>query len=145
MKIEIKGKEYGLHWGLGAIELASDVTEKTKDELFYNSLLVNSEMKVTAVSHEVMFGALLNWCEENDQKYDGTYINFVNAYNDLGKERHLEIVEIYKKSNYVSATVEEIFDEILAKIPPVETVEDNGIKKKKATTSKSSKTASSGV
>ena len=142
MKIEIKGKEYGLHWGLGAIELASDVTEKSKDELFYNSLLVNGEMKATAVSHEVMFGALLNWCDENDIKYEGTYRNFVNAYNDLGKDRHLEIVEEYKKSNYVSATVEEIFEEILSKIPKSDSEGANA--KKKVTTNKSSKTASSG-
>lgn len=144
MKLKIKSKEYGLHWGLGAIKSGAEVFGINEDALFLDSIIREYEYndkgevekvgKDLRVRPELVFGALLNWCDENDEKYDGNVTNFYNAYNDADQ---LAILEDYKKSKYNGKVVDEIFNEMLAKFPKIESDEP----KKKATSKRQSKTS----
>src|SRR5690606_2383158 len=144
MKLKIKGKEYGLHFGIGATEIASSVFEKEEDEIFFNSILIDLETKEQlGVSRELVFGAVANWCEENDEELGFSYRNFLNAFNELSPDAHKEILSVYKKAYHNGRVVEEIFAELLAAFEKDEK-EDDKPKKKPVRSRKSSKTASSG-
>lgn len=143
MKITIKGKEYGLHWGLGAIECASEIYEIPENTLFLESISrdydiedneIKSIGKEYGVIKEVVLGAIVNWCDENDVKVDFTPKNFTNAFNELTVDDRNTLLIEYKKSIYNGRVVEEIFDEILSKHVVKE--DTNKVKKKARTTSK---------
>lgn len=151
MKLNIKSKEYGLHWGLECFKIASEIFSISRDVLFSDSIYreyefnddgsIKSVGKDIRVREEVIFGALINWCNENNEKFEATPSNFVNAYNDFTKEQQQEILESFKKSMYVGEVVEDIFKELLSKIPKKEEAETV---KKKASTRKSLKIVSNG-
>ena len=144
MKLKIKGKDYGLHFGIGATEIAANVFEKEEDEIFFNSILIDLETKEQlGVSRELVFGAVANWCEENDEELGFSYRNFLNAFNELSPDAHKEILSVYKKAYHNGRVVEEIFAELLAAFEKDEK-EDDKPKKKPVRSRKSSKTASSG-
>lgn len=149
MKLTIKGKEYGLHFGIGAAEIAADVlsTEENPidaNDVFFGSLIANLETgEQMRVSLPLLFGAVLNWCDENDVKYEATFNNFRNAYNEFTPEYQKEILAEYRKSYHGGKIVGEIFDELLKSY---ETNKKEEPSKKKVTRSKkSSETSSNGV
>lgn len=146
MKLTIKGKEYGLHFGLGAMEMSADIFERDPGEVFANSIvLADDTMDKMDISKEFVFGALLNWCDENDVKYEGTYGNFRNAFNDLTADVKKELLALYRKSIHNGRVVEDIFDEIIATYQLSAKEDDGKDSKKKVTrTRKSSKTSSDG-
>lgn len=148
MQITIKGKNYGFNWGFGAILMASDVFEKDADYLFNYSLLYghdeNGELdinKPTFVSHEVAFGAIINWCHMNDVEVDFSYYQFINTYNDLDEDELKDIAKSYYKSKYNGRVVEDIFKEIQAKIDAEKEATGVKPKKKSVTSKKKSETA----
>lgn len=146
MKLTIKGKEYGLHFGLGAMEMAADIFERDPGDIFANSIvLADDTLDKMDISKEFVFGALLNWCDENDVKYEGTYTNFRNVFNELTPDVKKELLSIYRKSIHNGRVVEDIFDEIIATYQ-LSAKEDEGKnnKKKVTRTRKSSKTSSDG-
>lgn len=145
MKLKIKGKEYGMHFGIGATEIASGVFEKDEDDIFFNSVLINMETKEQiGVSRELVFGAIVNWCEENDVEVEFSFRNFLNAFNEISPEVHKEILSAYKKAYHNGRVVEEIFAELLAAFEK-DGNEEEKPKKKPARSRKSSKTASDGA
>lgn len=148
MQIVIKGKEYGFHWGFGAILMASEIFDKDADTLFGLSLLYANDdngdidvTKPTFVSHEVAFGAVLNWCHMNDIDVDFTYYQFINTYNDLGEDDIKAIAKSYYKSKYNGRLVEDIFKEIQAKYDAAVKETETPSKKKPATSKRKSATA----
>lgn len=143
MKITIKGKEYGLHWGLGAFESAGQVYDMDANFLFLEAIArdyehnedgsIKSIGKEIGINKEIVLGGVINWCEENDVKFDFTVKNFTNAFNDFSKELRKEILEDFKKSIYNGEVVEDIYNEIISKYNTnTETTEP----KKKARTTK---------
>lgn len=145
--MKLREKEYGLHFGLGAFEIASEIFDVNADLLFSDSMLYKmvdekpDYKNPVMVRKEVVFGALVNWCEDQNEKLEITYSQFRNEYNDFTEEQHKEIVNQFKKSKYVGKIVEELLEEVLAKMTePSEPTQ----KKKKATLKVSSKTALDG-
>lgn len=146
MQVTIKNKEYGLHWGLGAFEIASEVFEIPADVLFMDSLMYKLKDDVDEIDYEkplrvreqVIFGAIVNHCEENDIAVDFTYSQFRNAYNEFDEETHTKLISEFKKSKYVGKVVSELLDEAMSKM--AEPKKDD-VKKKKVTSRRSSKTA----
>jgi hypothetical protein len=149
MKLTIKGKEYGLHFGIGAAEIAADVLsteEKPIDanDVFFNSVLIDLQTGgQQGVSLALLFGAVLNWCDENDVKYEGTFSNFRNAYNEFSPEYQKEILAEYRKAYHGGKLVGEIFDELLKSYETNKPTESS--KKKVTRSKKSSETSSSGA
>lgn len=142
MKLEIKGKEYGFCWGLGAFEIASEIFEVNADSFLYDSLFYTvTDDKVDyknpiRVRQETVFSSIVNWCEDNEEKVQFTYKQFVNVYNNLSSEQHLQLVSEFKKSIYLGKLVEELLNEALAKI--TEPTPKEPVKKKQTRTSKQS-------
>ena len=135
-----------MHFGIGATEIAAGVFEKDEDDIFFNSVLINLETKEQlGVSRELVFGSIVNWCEENDEEVGFSYRNFLNAFNELSPELHKEILSVYKKAYHNGRVVEEIFSELLAAFEPEKKDEGVATKKKPVRSRKSSKTASSGA
>ena len=141
MQVIIKDKEYGLHWGLGAVEISAEIFDLNPDTLLFNSIIFeieNEEVnfnKPVMVDNRLVFGAILNYCDQNDITFDLTYTKFRNAYNDFDLEVHEQLVNDFKKSKYVGKIVEELLNEAIAKINPVEEPKTTA-KKKKPTLSK---------
>lgn len=144
MKIKIKGKEYGLHWGLGAIECASEVYKIDGNLLFLHAIDRDDEynddgeiIKLGAerdINKEIVLGAILNWCEENEVKVDFSVKNFTNAYNDFDQETRDELKRLFKKSIQNGKVVEDIYNDIIAKLEA--SAKGSGTKKKGRTTNK---------
>lgn len=144
MKLTIKGKEYGMHFGIGASEMAAEVFQEDVNDIFFNSVLIDLKTrKPLSVSNELVFGAVINWCDENEVKAEFTYTNFRNMYNDLDMKTRGEILELYNKSMHNGRVVSEIFDEILATYEESNKNEEEP-KKKVTRSKKSSVTSSSG-
>lgn len=144
MKITIKGKEYGLHWGLGAFESAGEVYDMDCNTLFLEAIAreyeynedggIKSIGKEIGIHKEAVLGAVINWCDENDVKFDFTVKNFTNAFNDFTPELRKEILEDFKKSIYNGRIVEEIYNEIISQYNT--STETKEVKKKARTTKK---------
>lgn len=144
MKLTIKGKEYGMHFGIGASEMAAEVFGQDPNDIFFNSLMVDKDLKPISPSTEIVFGAIINWCEENGETVDFTYTNFRNAYNDLSLDKRGELLKLYQSSMHNGRVVSEIFEEILATYEQANKKEEEP-KKKVTRTKKSSGTSSNGA
>lgn len=142
MQITIKDKQYGLHWGFGAVLIASEVLEKDADSIFFNSIFFSLDdkgeldlNKPVSVSSDILFGAITNWCLDNEVSQDFTYHQFINAFNEFDENFQEIIAKDYYASKYKGKVVESIFNEMIAK-----STDDNSakepVKKKKVTSSK---------
>lgn len=147
MQVTINDKSYGLHWGLGAFEIASEIFDFSADFIFNNAVIyeqkdgeINFDNPLM-VANQAVFGAIINYCEQNDEKLDLTYAKFRNAYNDFDLELQKEILEDFKKSKYVGHVVSDLLDEAMAKLSGDKKSDvSEPLKKNKATSRKSSKT-----
>lgn len=149
MKLTIKGKEYGTHWGLGAFESASDIYGINENDLFLDSILrevvrddegaITSVGEEFGVSKQALLGAVVNWCDENNETVEFTPKQFTNFYNDLTQADRDGILVEFKKSIYNGKTVESIFDDILKLYSATSEEVEAKVVKKKATTRKSLK------
>jgi hypothetical protein len=117
MKITINGKEYGLQWGLGAIELYCDHVGCDVDDL---ELAIGSSKSIdrTKAICTLTTCAIQNWCELNDITFDVTYRKFQAWLNEQPQETANDIITDWKKSMYFGKTIgEHLFGEIAGVAP----------------------------
>lgn len=112
MTIKINGKEYGLQWGLGAIELYCDQMNCDVDDL---ELAIGSPKSIDRTKAICLLTtcAIQNWCELNGVTFDITYRKFQDWLTEQPQETANNIIEDWKKSMYFGKTIgEHLFGEV---------------------------------
>lgn len=106
MTITINDREYGLQWGLGAIELFCDQMNCDVDDidLAVGSAKAIERMKAICV---LTTCAMQNWCELNGLPFDLTYRQFQVWITEQPQETANNIIEDWKKSMYFGKTIGE--------------------------------------
>lgn len=117
MKITIKDREYGLSWGLGAIELYCDRMNCDIDDL---ELAIGSSKSIdrTKAICNLTICAMQNWAELHEIEFNISYREFQEWLNIQPQDTANNIIEDWKKSMYFGKTIgEHLFGEIAEATP----------------------------
>lgn len=128
MKLKINQKEYGLQWGMGAIEIFCDTMDCDIDGLEKAITSEKSIDKLKAINN-LSLAAIQNWCELNNVDFDLSYRQFQNWLSDQPQETGNSIIENWKASKIAGKTIAEYY---FGELPP-----DTDIKKKQPRSGKS--------
>lgn len=123
MKLTINGKEYGLQWGMGAIEIFCDTMDCDVDGL---EKAISSERAIDKLKaiNTLSLAAIQNWCELNDVDFDLNYRQFQNWLSDQPQDIGNNIIADWKASRIAGKTIGEYY---FGELPP-----DSELKKKKS-------------
>ena len=140
MQLNIKEKPRQLCWGMGALEDLCDELGITLQDL--DIAILNNE---TSTLNKLTYSALRNGAEINDDSLDFNYKYFLNWLDQQPDMLGNEIMSDFMKSKLLGKTMQERFDEIIAKLTATEDkTEPNKTKKKSTRSEKSSATLTSG-
>lgn len=114
MKLTINGKEYGLHWGLGAIEIYCDTMNCDIDGL--DKAIISERVidKLKAINN-LTLAAIQNWCELKEIDFDLTYRGFQSWLSEQSQSIADNIIADWKQSNIAGKTVAEYY---FGELPP---------------------------
>lgn len=114
MKLTINGKEYGLQWGLGAIEIYCDTMNcdiAGLDQAIVSERLID---KLKAIN-TLTLAAIQNWCELKDIDFDLNYRSFQSWVSEQPQEIANQIIDDWKASKYLGKTIGEYY---FGELPP---------------------------
>lgn len=106
MKIEINGKEYGLQWGLGAVEIYCDNMGCDVDGLD-KAIASEKQIERQKAITTLILAAIQNECELNGQPFDINYRQLQKWLTDAPQDTFNNIIEDWKKSMYYGKTIGE--------------------------------------
>jgi len=128
MKLKIEGAEYGLQWGMGAIEIYCDRIGCDVDGLD-KAIFSDKEIEKQKAITTLILAAIQNYCELHEIEFDLTYRKLQQWLSDAPQNTFNEIINDWKKTMYLGKTIGEwYFGEAPADVP-----------KKKSASVKSSK------
>lgn len=111
MKVTINEKEYGLQWGLGAIEIYTEAMEIATG----TSLGMEEALDLAIMKNKDQFKALINlalagfqnYAEINDLSFDLNYRKLQAWVSDADQAEWDAVIDNFKKSRFLGRTVEE--------------------------------------
>lgn len=111
MKVTISEKEYGLQWGLGAIEIYTEAMEIATG----TSLGMEEALDLAIMKNKDQFKALINlalagfqnYAEINDLSFDLNYRKLQAWVSDADQAEWDAVIDDFKKSRFLGRTVEE--------------------------------------
>lgn len=103
MKIVINDIEYGLQWGMGALEIYCDAMRCDIDGLD-KVFLVNKEQNKAIVS--LILAAVQNYSELNDEPLTLS-VRQLQAWLDEDAKNLPEVLDDFKNSKYLGRTISE--------------------------------------
>jgi len=104
MKLSINDKEYGLQWGMGAIEIYCDSMGCDIDGLD-KVFVINKEQPKAIVN--LILAALRNWCELNDETLAVNYRQLQAWLDEAPQDQFKSIMDDFKASKYFGRTIAE--------------------------------------
>ncbi len=128
MKLTINGIEYGLQWGMGAIEIYCD---KMNCDIGGLDAAIMSDRVIDKLKaiNTLTLAAIQNWCELNDVDFNLNYREFQNWISDQPQDTGNKIIEDWKATKFMGRTIAEHY---FGEIPP-----ETDLKKKKRPSAKS--------
>lgn len=128
MKININGNEYGLCWGIGAIEIYCDTMNCDIDGLD-KAVISEKEIEKLKAINILVLSAIQNWCELNDVEFDLTYRKFQQWLSDAPQQTANSIMNDWKASKYMGKTIGEYyFGELPEPIEPIKKKTSRSVK-----------------
>lgn len=107
MKVTINEKEYGLHWGMGAIEIYCDAMETDLATALDLLAMPNKDQNKATVN--LFLAALQNYAEINDLQFDLNYRKLQAWLDEADPNTVSTIVTDFNKSKYLGRTMYEHF------------------------------------
>src|SRR5258708_7800241 len=104
MKLTINGKEYGLQWGLGAIELYLDKMDCDLTGLELITTLNKYQPKAILT---LVLSALQNYADIHNTPMDVTYSQLQVWTDDVPQKDFDAIIDDWKASKYFGKTIAE--------------------------------------
>lgn len=114
MKLTINGKEYGLQWGMGAIEIYCDTMNCDIDGLD-KALIAERTIDKQKALNTLVLAAIQNWCELNDIDFNLNYRTFQNWLSEQPQNTADSIINDWKASTIYGKTIGEYY---FGEIPP---------------------------
>lgn len=108
MKLTINGKEYGLQWGLGAIEIFCDTHNCDVEGIEAAITSTRAIDKLKAINN-LTLSAIQNWCELNNIDFNLNYRQFQNWLSDQPQETGNNIIADWKRSRINGKTIGEFY------------------------------------
>jgi hypothetical protein len=113
MKVTINSKEYGLSWGLGALEIYCEAM----DEVTGDSLTIDEAVDLITMPGKfqqkalvnLALAALQNYCEINDLSFDLTYRKLQAWISDLPQTEWDAVIKDFINSRYLGRTIAECY------------------------------------
>lgn len=111
MKVTINENEYGLQWGLGAIEIYTEAMERATGL----SLGMEEALDLAIMKNKDQFKALINlalagfqnYAEVNELFFDLTYRKVQAWVSDAPQEEWDAVIDDFKKSKFLGRSIEE--------------------------------------
>lgn len=104
MKITINDKEYGLQWGMGAIEIYCDKMNCDMDGL--DKITSPGRDQIKAIVTLILSG-LTNYSEINETALDVSYKQLQVWLDEAPQDQYRAILEDWKASKYFGRTISE--------------------------------------
>lgn len=130
MKLTINNKNYGLQWGLGAIEIYCDSVGCDISDLDQHITADRVIDRLKAINN-LSLAAMQNWCNLEKIDFDLTYSEFQSWLSDQPQDTANNIIEDWKASKHFGKTIGEYY---FGQIP---TEKETAIKKKQHRSAKS--------
>lgn len=102
MKITIKGNEYGLQWGMGAIELYCDAMDCEIEGL--DKVYMPNREQGKALTNLILAG-LKNHAELNNEDMPVTYRELQAWIDDTEQDTFKAVMDDWNKSKYLGKTI----------------------------------------
>lgn len=132
LSLEIKDKSRKLIWGTGCFEDVCDRLGLTLSDL--DVLMVENERKFL---NEITFSALRNGAEIEDDVFELNYKQFTHWLDEAPQETGQKIMEDYLASKFLGKTMQDYYDDIIARFNAAESeVADATVKKKRSPSEK---------
>lgn len=151
MLLTIKGKEYGLEWGMLAFENLEDELDKSGAEII-GVIIDEISRGRDKTLRKLSFEAIKLWCRVNNESCDLTEFDYAHWLDreQEGSESVKYISDSFHESWYqgkqISKWIEDVINLFMQSQEPVKEGEKKVTAKKKPTPGrKSSKTATSGA
>jgi len=106
MKLKIEGTEYGLQWGMGAIEIYCDKMDCDLEGL--DKIITINRHQAKAIT-SLILSAIENWCEINDITCNISYRKLQAFLSELDQSEYTAIMEDFSKSKYLGKTIRYYF------------------------------------
>lgn len=105
MKVVINGVEYGLEWGLGALELASDELDVSQDMIIDSLMLKSKEQQKTVVN--LVLAAIRFWglCQTPAVTVDLNYWQLLKFASDAPQKVWDDIINDFLHSKIHGQTI----------------------------------------
>jgi len=129
MQLIIKDKSRQLCWGMGALEDLCDELGISLQDL--DVAVMSNE---TAILNKLTYCALRNGAEIKDDSLDFNYKYFLNWLDQQDQNLGNEIMKDFLASKILGRTMQERYEEIIARLTANET-QDTPVAKKKSTRS----------
>lgn len=130
MQLIIKDKPRSLIFGTGAFEDCCDRLGMTLVDL--DLLMAENEQKFL---NEITFSALRNGADIDDQDFELNYKQFVYWLDNEPQDTAKKIMDEYLSSKYLGKTMQEYYDELIARFAASETEQPLKATKKKSSPS----------
>lgn len=104
MNLTINNKEYGLQWGMGAIELYCDAMNCDIDGIDMVTTVCREQPKAIVT---LILSALRNYAELHNQTLDVSYRQLQVWLDESEQKTFNEIMENFKNSKYFGKTIAE--------------------------------------
>ena len=132
LSLEIKEKSRKLIWGTGCFEDVCDRLGLTLSDL--DVLMVENERKFL---NEITFSALRNGAEIEDDVFELNYKQFTHWLDEAPQETGKQIMEDYLASKFLGKTMQDYYDDIIARFNAAESeVAEATVKKKRSPSEK---------
>lgn len=125
MQLIIKETPRQLCWGMGALEGLCDELGITLQEL--DIALLNNE---TTILNKLTYSALRNGADINDDSLDFNYKFFLNWLDQQPEELGVSITNDFMQSKLLGKTMQERYEEIIARLSIGDTQSTPSTKKK---------------
>lgn len=102
MKIKINDREYGLQWGMGAIEIYLERMDCDIDGLELITTPGKQQLKAIVI---LIMAALQNYAELYNEPFDISYRQLQATLTDLPQTEYDAIIEDWKASKYFGKTI----------------------------------------
>jgi hypothetical protein len=102
MKLTINESEYGLQWGMGAIEIYCDNMDCDIDGLD-KVITLNRDQPKAIVT--IILAAIRNWCELNEREFAVTYRQMQAWLDEAPQDTYMSIMDDFKNSKYLGRTI----------------------------------------
>jgi len=106
MKLKIEGTEYGLQWGMGAIEIYCDRMGCDVDGLD-KAIFSDKEIEKQKAITTLILAAIQNYCELHEIEFNLSYRKLQQYLSDAPQNTFNEIINDWKKTMYLGKTIGE--------------------------------------